>query len=197
MNRVMNFPERSLELTSAFRQKWFWMWVLLPIVAYYASWLMMTLPFPIFLVIAQWWALDHNKRKENPKIWLWNLVVLGLTGLLLFGIHSRFSMDDDQRISTFNRISFWLFFGVYYGLQMINEIMLSKLFVKWRFGYWSIANLIAGLFWIGALTLADNSFNHVSMFEYFVWAFIPIMGIISNIITGLGIHLATQSRYGI
>lgn len=197
MNRVMNFPERSLEVTSAFRQKWFWMWVLLPIAAYYASWLMMTIPFPIFLVIAQWWALDHNKRKENPKIWLWNIIVLGLTGLFLFGIHSWFSMEDNRKISIFNRTSFWVSFVVYYGLQMINEFIFSKLFVKWRFVYWSIANLIAGLFWIGSLTLVGMLFNHVSMFEYFVWAFIPLAGFISNIITGLGIHLATQSRYGV
>lgn len=197
MNRVMNIPERSLELASAFRQKWFWMWVLLPIVAYYASWLLMTVPFPVFLVIAQWMALNRNKRKEKPNWWLWNIIIAGLTGPLLFLIHSRFLPDDDQGISIFNKINFWVFFGVYYGLQPVNELIFSKLFVKWRFGYWSIANVTAGLFWIAALTLVGNLFNHVSMFEYFVWVFIPLMGIISNIITGLGIHLATQSRYGV
>lgn len=130
MDRVMNFPERSLELASAFRQKWFWIWVLLPIAAYYASWLMMAMPYPVFLIIAQWWALDRNKRKEKSTVWLWNIIIWGLTGFLLFGIHSWLSMDDNHKISTFNRISFWVFFAVYYGLQMINELVLSKLFVK-------------------------------------------------------------------
>lgn len=138
MNRVMNLPERSLELTSAFSQKWFWMWVLLPIAAYYASWLLMTVPFPIFLVIAQWMALNRNQRKEKSKLWLWNIIILVLTGLLLFVIHSWFLPNDDQKISTFNRVSFWAFFVGYYSLQMANELILSKLFVKWRFGYWSI-----------------------------------------------------------
>ena len=166
------------------------MWVLLPIAAYYASWLMMTLPFPIFLVIAQWWALDHNKRKENPKIWLWNLVILGLTGLVLIMLLDNLTITED--FTPFVVI----FFSLYYGIQTLNEFLLAKVFINWRFGYWALANLMAALFWIGILLVGKAITNDQIKFEYFVWAFIPIMGIISNIITGLGVHLATQSRYG-
>jgi hypothetical protein len=191
MTRVMNFPERSLELTSAFRQKWFWMWVLLPIAAYYASWLLMTLPYPVFLVIAQWMALDHNKRKEKPNIWLWNLVIFIVTGVIVISIlDNLLKGEKDNAIIP-------VFFGVYYGLQTLNEFLLVKVFMKWRFGYWAITNLLAALFWIGVLLVGKVVTGNQIKYEYFIGVIIPIMGIISNTITGLGIHLATQSRYGV
>ncbi|AXE19551.1 hypothetical protein DR864_18310 [Runella rosea] len=191
MNRVMNFPERSLEVTSAFRQKWFWMWALLPIAAYYASWLMMTVPFPLFLVIAQWWALDHNKWKENPKIWLWNFVIFVLTGLVLVMLLDHLTISEDYTLFVV------IFFVIYYGIQTLNEFLLVKVFMKWRFGFWSVANLLAALFWIGILLFGKAVIDNQIKFEYLLWIIIPIMGFISNIITGLGIHLATQSRYGV
>lgn len=191
MNRVMNFPERSLELASAFRQKWFWMWVLLPIVAYYASWLLMTIPYPVFLIVAQWMALNSNKRKGKSNWWLWNLVILGMTGLVLIMLLDHLTINED--FTPFVVIVF----SLYYGVQTLNEFVLVKVFVKWRFGFWSFANLMAALFWIGVLLFGKALMNNQIKFEYFVWAFVPLMGIISNIITGLGIHLATQSRYGV
>lgn len=191
MNRVMNFPERSLEVTSAFRQKWFWMWALLPIAAYYASWLMMTVPLPLFLVIAQWWALDHNKWKENPKIWLWNFVIFALTGLVLVMLLDHLTISEDYTLFVV------IFFVIYYGIQTLNEFLLVKVFMKWRFGFWSVANLLAALFWIGILLFGKAVIDNQIKFEYLLWIIIPIMGFISNIITGLGIHLATQSRYGV
>ncbi len=191
MNRVMNFPERSLELASAFRQKWFWMWVLLPIVAYYASWLLMTVPFPIFLIIAQWMALDRNKQKEKSNWWLWNLVILGMTGLVLIMLLDHLTINEE--FTPFVVIVF----SLYYGIQTLNEFLLVKVFVKWRFGFWSFANLMTALLWIGVLLFGKALMNNQIKFEYFVWAFVPLIGIISNIITGLGIHLATQSRYGV
>lgn len=187
----MNLPERSLELTSAFHQKWFWMWVLLPIAAYYASWLLMTVPFPIFLVIAQWRALDYNKKKDKPNWWLWNLVILIITGaIVIFILNNLPNGEKDNAIIP-------VFFGVYYGVQILNEFLYVKVFMKWRFGYWSAANLLAALFWIGVLLAGKIVTGNQIKFEYFIGAIIPIMGILSNIITGLGIHLATQSRYGI
>ena len=191
MNRVMNFPERSLELTSTFRQIWFWMWVLLPIAAYYASWLLMTMPYPVFLVIAQWMALDHNKRKEKPNIWRGNLVIFIVTGAIVILILNDLpNGEKDNAIIP-------VFFGIYYGLQMLNEFLFSKVFMKWRFGYWSAANLLAALFWIGVLLVGKVVAGNQIKFEYFIGVIVPVMGIISNIITGLGIHLATQSRYGV
>jgi hypothetical protein len=41
--------------------------------------------------------------------------------------------------------------------------------------------------------LTDNQVKY----EYVIWGIIPVLGLLSNIITGLGIHLATQSRYGV
>ena len=189
MNRVMNLPEHSLELTSAFRQKWFWMWILLPIVTYYASWLLMMIPYPVFLVIGQWMALDRNKKKENPNLWLWNLVIFIVTGAIVIFI-LNYLLSEEKSVTIIP-----VFFGLYYSFQMLNEFLLSKIFVKWRFGYWSIANLLASLFWIVILSIGKELTNNQIKFEYFIGGIIPLMGIISNIITGLGIHLATQSRY--
>jgi hypothetical protein len=190
MNRVMNLPEHSLELTSAFRQKWFWMWVFLPIVAYAASWLLMTLPYSVFLVIAQWVALDRNLRKEKPNFWLWNLVILIVTGLIVIYI---LNLPIGKKADTV----IWTFFGVYYSLQMMNEFIMAKVFVKWRFGYWSLANLLAAVFWISVLLVGKELTENHIRYEHFIVGVVPIMGIVSNIITGLGIHLATQSRYTI
>lgn len=187
----MNLPKRSLELASAFRQKWFWMWVLLPIVAYYVSWLLVMLPYPVFLVIAQGMALDHNKKKEKPNWWLSNLVILIITGAIVVSILNILPEGKNE-----NAIIL-IFFSVYYGLQTLNEFLLVKVFMKWRFGSWAIANLLAALFWIGVLLVGKIVTGNQIKFEYFIGVIIPIMGIISNIITGLGIHLATQSRYGI
>ena len=191
----MNHPERSIELVSAFRQKWFWMWVLLPIVAYYVSWLLVMLPYPVFLVIAQWRALNHLNKNGKTGLWACNIGVLGLTWLVMFIIYNVFPMEDEHRVSIFNRVGFLTFLGVYYGLQMINELLLSAIFTKWRFGYWAVGNLMAVLVWAGAVFIVGNLFNHVSRFELFAGIFVPIIGVVSNIITGLGIHLATQSRY--
>ena len=69
--------------------------------------------------------------------------------------------------------------------------------MKWRFGYWAIANLLVAFFWIGVLLVGKVVTGNQIKFEYFIGVIIPIMGIISNIITGLGIHLATQSRHRI
>jgi hypothetical protein len=189
MNRVMNIPERSLELASAFRQKWFWMWVLLPIVAYYASWLLMTLPFPIFLVIAQWMALNRNKRKEKPSWWFWNLVNLMVTAATVFLIDSTLPIKGI--------FVTMLSFSVYYSLQILNEYVLSKVFINWRWGYWSGANVAAALFWIGMFGIGWKLTDNQVKYEYVIWGIIPVLGLLSNIITGLGIHLATQSRYGV
>lgn len=189
MNRVMNFPERSLELASAFRQKWFWMWVLLPIVAYYASWLLMTVPFPIFLVIAQWMALNRNQRKEKPNWWFWNLINLMVTGAIVLLIGSILPIKDI--------FVMMLFFSVYYFLQILNEYLLSKVFIPWRWGYWSGANVAAALFWIGMFGIGWELTDNQVKYEYVIWGIIPVLGLLSNIITGLGIHLATQSRYGV
>lgn len=191
MNRVMNFPEQSLEMASAFRQKWFWMWILLPIVAYYASWLLMMMPYPVFLVIGQWMALDRNKKKENPNFWLWNLVIFIVTGAIVIFI-LNYLLSEEKSVTIIP-----VFFGLYYSFQMLNEFLLSKIFAKWRFGYWSMANLLASLFWIVILSIGKELTNNQIKFEYFIGGIIPFMGIISNIITGLGIHLATQSRYGV
>jgi hypothetical protein len=192
---MMNHSERSIELVSAFRQKWFWMWVLLPIVAYYVSWLLVMLPYPVFLVIAQWRSLNHLNKKGKTGLWACNIGMLGLTWVVMFIIYNFFPMEDEHRVSIFSRVGFLTFFGVYYGLQMINELLFSAIFTKWRFGYWSVSNLMAVLVWVGASFIVGNLFNHVSRFELFVGLYIPIIGVFSNIITGLGIHLATQSCY--
>ena len=188
----MNLPPQAPDIRSAFRKKWFWLWVLLPIGAYYVSWLLMMMPFPLFLVIGQWLALQSSPKKQKPMTsWLLNLVTLLVAGLLMmYGVDSLWP-DKNNDYHTV------LIFTIYYVCQCVNEWLFFKLFPSWRFGYWSAANLIAAVVWIVVLMGGKYALPFTVKQEYVLWFIIPMLGIISNAITGLGIHLATQTRYGL
>lgn len=192
MNRVMNLPPQAPDIRSAFRQKWFWLWALLPIGAYYVSWLLMMMPFPLFLVVGQWVAIESFQKKQRPMtLWLMNLVTLLVTGLLIVLMVDKVWTNNYD-----DNLTFFLF-GTYYLFQCFNEWIFFKLFSSWRFGYWSAANLIAAAVWILVLVGSKFILPFGIKQEYVLWFVIPMLGIISNAITGLGIHLATQTRYGL
>ncbi|HAK79706.1 MAG TPA: hypothetical protein DCR35_12455 [Runella sp.] len=192
MNRVMNLPPQAPDIRSAFRKKWFWLWALLPIGAHYVSWLLMMMPFPLFLVAGQWVALESFHKKQKPMtLWLLNLVTLLVTGLLIV------VMMDKMWTNKYDDYLFFILFGTYYLFQCFNEWVFFKLFPSWRFGYWSAANLIAAAVWIGGLVGGKFILPFAFKQEYVLWVIIPMLGIISNGITALGIHLATQTRYGL
>lgn len=192
MNRVMNLPPQAPDIRSAFRQKWFWLWALLPIGAYYVSWLLMMMPFPLFLVVGQWVAIESFQKKQRPMtLWLMNLVTLLVTGLLIV------LMVDKVWTNNYDDYLTFFLFGTYYLFQCFNEWIFFKLFSSWRFGYWSAANLIAAAVWILVLVGSKFILPFGIKQEYVLWFVIPMLGIISNAITGLGIHLATQTRYGL
>lgn len=192
MNRVMNLPPQAPDIRSAFRQKWFWLWVLLPVGAYYVSWLLMMMPFPLFLVAGQWVALESFHKKQKPMtLWLLNLVTLLVTGLLIV------VMVDKMWTNQYDDYLLFVLFGTYYLFQCFNEWVFFKLFPSWRFGYWSAANLIAAAVWTGVLVGGKFILPFAIKQEYVLWFIIPVLGIISNGITALGIHLATQTRYGL
>ncbi|WP_028664361.1 hypothetical protein [Runella zeae] len=192
MNRVMNLPPQAPDIRSAFHKKWFWLWVSLPIGAYYVSWLLMMMPFPLFLVIGQWLALQSSPKKQKPMTsWLLNLGTLLITGLIIT------LMVDKMWTNNYDDYLIFFLFGTYYLVQCFNEWIFFQLFPSWRFGYWSAANLIAAVVWIVVLMGGKHALPFTVKQEYVLWFIIPLLGIISNVITGLGIHLATQTRYGL
>jgi len=179
MKRVMTLPKHSLELSSLFSQKWFWAWVFFPIFALAASFILMFLPYPIFLVIGQGLALSYNKQAQNKSYWAINALNI-LVVLLICSQDSAINWTPE-----------WMF-ALYYFFQMLNEFVWVRLFKGWHWGYWSAANLLALAIWIGAVAIFNSTADIDKNDALFV--IIPITGAISNFVTGLGIHCATQPR---
>ncbi|MFN3380933.1 MAG: hypothetical protein ACK41O_15855 [Runella zeae] len=124
-------------------------------------------------------------------LWLMNLGTLLVAGLLMmYGVDNLWP----DKSNDYNTV---LIFTIYYVCQCLNEWLFFKLFPSWRFGYWSAANLIAAAVWIGVLIGGKFALSFGIKQEYVLWVIIPLLGLISNSITGLGIHLASQTRYGL
>ena len=176
-------------------QKWYLMWIFLPIAAYYVSLLtgiMIIFLFPILLVAAQYAAILKNPASENPKQWWWfsglSILFFILANALLNFIFKQLGLIPDP---AFPLIIHYIL--AFYLSQMSAEMLLPSVFSSWQFGSWIRGNFVAAIVWIGLfllLNLLPIPTNFSDRFWYCFGYILP--SVVANGITGYFLHAGTE-----
>jgi hypothetical protein len=175
-------------------RNWLIKWAVYPAFAYYASWLLglFVLMIPVFvllLIVIQMKRIERLTNSNRAGYW-----VLSLAGYFaLAWLTKLVSTPDSVWLNTQGVAKLAL---IYYGTQALSEVALAQVAPVWRWGWFALANLGAACLWVGAYVLvgwvAPLFVTPNVIPGLWMVISIPILGVMSNILTGLGLLMATK-----
>ncbi|RRB07457.1 hypothetical protein [Larkinella rosea] len=177
-------------------QKWYRMWVILPILMYglCIAGEGLIYYFPILLVAAQFISIRFHPLSEHSGwwwAWLLGSIFCYLIACKIFSpVITYLGVPPDY--SYVKNVTLYIL--SFYISQMPAEIVLMLIFPQWRFGWWIFGNSLAAIGWMGAFLVL----YYFTPFPYsvgdrftFFWGFIG-PSILGNAITGYFLDIGSR-----
>ena len=163
--------------------RWLLSWVVWPIGTYCISWVGSTwfiAIYPLVLTVVQLHVLKERAGAERTAYWFGMPLIYTLAFLMMPRL-----VEDLSTSFTYLDLVF-----KYYLCQCAAELLLFCMFTTWRFGWYSVANLMASAVWYVGAKLGVDLKTSAYDWNWLALA-IPATAVLANTVTGFGLLKAT------